>query len=92
MASGNKKKLNPRKRPATEADIRRASDKASDKAVKITLAIFLTVLCDDFSFTKDQIQFAWQRLEKLSDAISEHRINVYDLIKVLSDEYEIDLI
>ena len=91
MGKQKAKKINPRKRPLSEADIKRAKEKASDAATKITLAIFLTVLCDDFGFTKEQIQFAWQRLDKLSEEVAEHRINAYDLIKVLHDEYMVDL-
>lgn len=49
-----KKKVNPRRRPVSEADIY----KAQDEAVHLAMAIFLTVLTDDFNFTQEQITHA----------------------------------
>jgi len=86
-----KKKINPRRRPVSEADLNRAKASASDQAIKLAIAIFLTVLCDDFNFDKDQIQLAWERMDKLSEEIKEHRVNAFDLIGVLNEEYGIDL-
>ena len=91
MAKGKTKKVNPRRKPASEADVKRAKTSASDQAVKLAIAIFLTVLCDDFSFDKDQIQFAWERMDKLSEEIAERRISARDLITVLREEYNVDL-
>ena len=89
--SAGKKKVNPRRRPATEADVKRAKASASDEAVKLAIAIFLTVLCDDFNFDKDQLQLAWERMDKLSEEIKEHRVSAWDLVEVLKEEYGIDL-
>ena len=89
--SAGKKKVNPRRRPATEADVKRAKASASDEAVKLAIAIFLTVLCDDFNFDKDQLQLAWERMDKLSEEIKEHRVSAWDLVEVLREEYGIDL-
>lgn len=89
--SAGKKKVNPRRRPATEADVKRAKASASDEAVKLAIAIFLTVLCDDFNFDKDQLQLAWERMDKLSESIKEHRVSAWDLVGVLKEEYGIDL-
>jgi len=89
--SAGKKKINPRRRPVSEADLNRAKASASDQAIKLAIAIFLTVLCDDFNFDKDQIQLAWERMDKLSEEIKEHRVNAFDLIGVLNEEYGIDL-
>ena len=89
--SAGRKKINPRRRPVSEADLNRAKASASDQAIKLAIAIFLTVLCDDFNFDKDQIQLAWERMDKLSEEIKEHRVNAFDLIGVLNEEYGIDL-
>jgi hypothetical protein len=89
--SAGKKKVNPRRRPATEADVKRAKASASDEAVKLAIAIFLTVLCDDFNFDKDQLKLAWERMDKLSEEIKEHRVSAWDLVEVLREEYGIDL-
>lgn len=73
------------------ADVNRAKSKASDSAVHLAMAIFLTVLLDDFDFTNEQITHAWDRMNKLSQEVAEKRVNVRDLLMVLRDEYNIDL-
>lgn len=85
------KKVNPRKRPVTEADLRKATMKASDQAVHIALAIFLTVLVDKFDFNNDEVVAAWEAMDKLSQEIAERRVSKEDLTGVLLAEYNIDL-
>ena len=91
MAKGKAKKVNPRRKPVSEADLNRAKATASDQAVKLAIAIFLTVLKDDFDFDNDQLVHAWERLDKLSEEVAEHRISAWDLINVLHEEYNVDL-
>ncbi len=91
MAKGKAKKVNPRRKPVSEADLNRAKATASDQAVKLAIAIFLTVLKDDFDFDNDQLVHAWERLDKLSQEVAEHRISAWDLINVLHEEYNVDL-
>jgi len=49
-------------------------------------------LKDDFDFSIDQIQHAWNRLDKLSKEAAEGRINLWDLVDTLREEYGVDLI
>lgn len=82
-----KKKVNPRRIPVSRADI----EVTKDKSIHLCMAIFLTVLKDDFNFTQDQVVHAWNRIDKLSKEVAEGRINIKDLLEVLSEEYDIDL-
>lgn len=91
MSKGKSRRVNPRRKPASEADVKRAKTDATDKSVRLAIVIFLTVLTDDFNFDHEQIQLAYARMNKLSQEIAEHRINLYDLLTVLSDEYGVDL-
>lgn len=91
MAKGKAKKVNPRRKPVSEADLNRAKATASDQAVKLAIAIFLTVLKDRFDFDNDQIKEAWKAMDKLSEEVAEHRISAWDLINVLLEEYGVDL-
>lgn len=91
MAKGKAKKVNPRRKPVSEADLNRAKATASDQAFKLTVVIFLTVLMDNFGFDKDQLHFAWERLNKLSGEVAERRISAWDLAEVLKDEYDVDV-
>lgn len=81
-------KTNPRKRPASQADVRRAETKAVNDAVRMTSAIFLAVLCDKFGGA-DYIPDVWREVSKLSEEIKEKRVSVPDLIRMLDTEYNI---
>lgn len=84
------KKVNPRNRPRSEADVKRAEKVAVDKAVHVASAIFLTVLLDKFG-GEEWIPDIWREVNKLSEEISERRVSVNDLTTVLREEYGIDL-
>ena len=86
-----KKKVNPRRRPVSQADVDRAKSAASDQAVHLVLAIMLTVLKDKFDFDNDQIVSVWNAVNKLSEEVAEKRVSKRDLVTVLSEEYNIDL-
>jgi len=85
-----KKRVNPRRRPATEADVKRAKDDAVKEAVHLSSAIFLTVLVDKFNGS-DHIADIWSEVNKLSEEVIEHRVSVADLVHVLKTEYDIIL-
>lgn len=85
-----KKGVNPRRRPVTEADIIRAKAQATEEAVHMASAIFLTVLCDKFGGAEYMVDI-WKEVNKLSEEIIEKRVSVPDLTRVLRDEYGIDL-
>ena len=73
----------------SEALAEKAVKKATDDAIKLSLIIFMTVLCDDFNFTAEQLTHAWERIEKLSGEVAERRISAYDLRDVLAEEYNL---
>ena len=83
-----RKKVNPRNRPVSQADL----VKAEERACHLAMAIFLTVIKDDFGFDNDAIVLAWNRWDKLSEEIKEGRVNLKDLTDVLAEEYDINLV
>lgn len=86
-----KKKVNPRRIPATQADVKRAKTEAVREAVAYTLAIVFTVLLDKENFTQETLQRVWKEVEYLSNSVEVGRISVQDLVDVLRDEYDIIL-
>ena len=86
----SKKRVNPRRRPANEADLKRAKSIAVEEAVHLASAIFLTVLVDKFNGA-DYIPDVWNEVNKLSEEINESRVSVADLTHVLKTEYGINL-
>ena len=81
-------KKNPRSRPATQADVKRAWEKGVIDGVGNASAIFLTVLVDKFGGA-DHIKDVWLEINKLSEEVKERRVSVADLRRVLSEEYNI---
>lgn len=79
------KKINPRNRPVSQADVA----KAEHRACNLAMVILLTVLLDKFDFTNDDITKAWIEWNKLSEEIKEGRVSLKDLRDVLDNEYNI---
>ena len=86
------KRINPRRRPATMADVQRAKDTATADACRVTLAIFFTALLDKEGMDAEQLQRIWREVEALSESVRDGYVSAPDLIRVLRDEYEIDII
>lgn len=83
------KKVNPRRRPCSEADLNRAKNKAVEDAIQFVKTIFFTVLLDKYGWNKEQLAEFRDRYVGLSDEIEESRISYADLRQVLKAEYEI---
>ena len=81
-------KKNPRSRPATQANVKKAWEKGVLDGVGNASAIFLTVLVDKFGGA-DHIKDVWLEINKLSEEVKERRVSVADLRRVLSEEYNI---
>jgi len=84
-------KTNPRRRPATQADVERARDDAVTETVRFCMTIFFTVLLDKFAASKDDLQRVWNEVNSLSDSVKQKYVSVADLKTVLEDEYDIYL-
>lgn len=86
-----KKKVNPRKKPVTQADLKKAKDAAIDEAVGMVWAIFFTVLRDKEGFAFEDLQRVWNEVNDLSDSINQDYVNIADLKNVLKKEAGVKL-
>ena len=84
-------KVNPRRRPATMADVNRAVEQATNDALAASAAIFLTVLCDKENADAEVIQRVWEEMQALSQSIIDGYVSVSDLKDTLSNEYGVDI-
>jgi len=91
MSKKKKTKTNPRNKPATQADVKRAKVKAENLAIDKCWTITLTVLRDDFGFGKKRMRRFWEDVEKLSDEINKHEITIKDLAETIEKENHIVL-
>ena len=82
----SKRKTNPRRRPATEADVSRAKRQATDDAVRMAWSIFFMVLSDKEGYDLDGLRRVWGHVEILSDSIARGYCSVRDLREILWQE------
>jgi len=86
-----KKKVNPRRRPATQADVDRARDEAVKETVRFCMVIFFTVLLDKEQADKEILNRVWNEVNSLSDSVNQKYVSLADLKTVLVEEYDIHL-
>jgi hypothetical protein len=85
------KKINPRRRPATQADINKAKKDAQIKAINYTWAIFFTVMRDKEGYGRKRLKRLWREVSDLSDSIAKGYVSVNDLMRTLDEEMGIVL-
>lgn len=85
------KKVNPRSRPASWADVERAKNTAMNEAISLAIALFLTVMVDKFGYDADSLKAVWDEVNKLSESVTKGYVNLHDLKQVLIDEYDIEI-
>jgi hypothetical protein len=86
-----RKKINPRRRPATMQDVERAKKAAQEEAVTNAMAIFFTVLIDKGHAGPERLMRIWRDVNELSDAIIKGYVSVGDLRETLKREYGIEV-
>lgn len=88
---GKSKKVNPCRRPASQADVERAKAAAIDEAITAAWAILFTVLRDKWGFENEALQLLWRDVDYQSESINQGYVNVNDLRQALEDEAGIKL-
>lgn len=84
-------RTNPRRRPATQADINRAKSQAVHEAVTMASTIIMSVLWDKDHYTKEDMQRVWKEVENLSDSVSNGYCSISDLREVLRKEAGVNI-
>ena len=91
MGKKKRKKPNPNKVPASQADIKKAKIKARNEAIEFVWSIFFTVLRDKRGYTLEELRETWNDCEYLSDSIAKGYCTVADLSTILNEEEGIEL-
>ncbi len=81
-----KQKVNPNRRPATQADVEKAKREASSEAIDAAWAIFFTALRDKEGFGPKRLRRVWDEVNAVSESISKGYVDVRDLMDTLRDE------
>ena len=82
-------RINPRRRPATMADVQRAKKEAQDKGLNIAVVIMLSALLDKGFLDPDRMRDAWDAINAMADSIRRGYVDYNDLRRTLEEEYEI---
>ena len=87
----NKKKVNPRRRPASMADVERAKSEAVCKAIVLTKALTFTALLDEDIIKPEDVKRGWDRTKYLADSVNKGYCSIQDMYDTLIADYGVDL-
>lgn len=79
------KKVNPRRKPATQADVQKAKRQAQDIVITSAWAIFFSVLRDKEGYGYTRLRRVWDGVNYLSDSIGKGYVNIDDLVNELKE-------
>lgn len=85
---GNKK-TNPRRQPATMADINRAKTAATIEAMRRMLYLMLYILIDKHQAPREDIKQFAEEFNYYADSIKQGYITWKDIEHVVKEEYEV---
>ena len=85
------KKVNPRKRPATGADVEKAKKDATNEAIKRVLYLVLYILIEKHDAPYDDIQQLAQEINYYAVSITNGYVSWKDIERVVVDEYKVSL-
>ena len=85
-----KKRVNPRRIPATKADVEKAKRQAQEYAINSVWAVFFSVLRDKEGYGYKRLRRVWDGVNYLSDSIGKGYVRIEDLVEELK-EYGITL-
>lgn len=91
MSKKKIKKINPKKKPATEADVIKAKKQATYEAMERILMLVLYVLVDKHNAPRDDIQQLANEVNYMADSVSKGYVSWRDIEHVLLDEYEVKI-
>ena len=85
------KKTNPRKRPATYADVERAKQEATHLATRRAFILLFNVLRDKEGYDLDGLQRVWIEALDLADSVAKGYCKLSDLNEVLRKEAGVNI-
>lgn len=86
------KKVNPRRKPATEADVKAAYNLGRNTAIEFALAVSCLSVYDVFSPSPEQMQAFLDKHTANVGAIVSGEIKYADVIDTLKEEYNLDIV
>lgn len=85
------KRPNPRRLPATQADVNRAYKEGRHEGYMHLMRLFLWVWCDDFGATRDDVRRMGERIRFYAGEIASGRLRWKDIKEAMVDEHDWDI-
>ena len=85
------KKVNPRHRPATVADVRAAYNLGRREAIEFAIAVSCLACKDVFDPDQEKMQQFHDKYCANVEAIVDRKIKYEDVLGVLKDEYDLEI-
>ena len=85
------KKVNPRRRPETAADVQKAYELGKRETIEFALAVSCLSLMDIFSPTDEQMQAFNRKYQQNVSAILDGTIKYAEVLETLKDEYDLEV-
>lgn len=87
----NKKKINPRRRPANQADVQRAQNAARTEALRRAIYLILFVLIDKHSASYEDIQQLASEINYYADSIIKGYVTWKDIEHTVVKDFDVQL-
>lgn len=91
MPNKKPRKVNPRNRPMTEADVKKAKHEATQSAMKHALYLVLYILIDKHNAPIEDVQQLARELNHLSKQVASGALSWNFIYKVLEEDYDLKL-
>lgn len=86
-----KQKVNPRRRPASVADVEKAYELGKRETIEFAIAVACLSVMDTFSPTEEQMSAFHDKYNKNVGAIVDGAIKYQDVLDTLKDEYDLEV-
>lgn len=84
-------KTNPRRRPATVADVKAAYHQGRKEAIEFAITVACLSVQDVFNPSQEQMQQFHKKFSMNVDAIVDGTIKFKDVAEALKDEYDVEV-
>ena len=86
-----KRRVNPRRKPASQADINRAKSRATSEAIKRICYLMLYILIEKHNAPYEDIQKLAEEVNYYADSITKGYVSWKDIEHVVVEEYDVRL-
>lgn len=86
-----KKRVNPHRKPVTQADVNRAKNEATNEAIKRICYLMLYILIEKHNAPYEDIQQLAEEVNYYADSITRGYVSWKDIEHVVVDEYDVRL-